>query len=378
MIHLKRRPSERANGKANRLPAMLALVTDAFGGRGGIAQHNRDVLQALVQIQAVSDLAVLPRTAPDAALPPPQIEQMRARHGRVAYSLAAIKFALLRPFDIVLCGHIFMAPLALLVARLKKAKLIVQTYGIEAWRKPTDLQLMALRSADLLFCISRYTREALIASSGVDPERVALVPTTVRDAFTPGDGSAFREQLQLVTQRVLLTVARMDSRQRHKGQDLVIAALPFLLDRGHDVHYVVIGEGDDQPRLEALAEELGVSERVHFLGAAGLETVIAAYRTADLFVMPSKGEGFGIAFIEAMACGTRALGLNIAGAKDALADGELGMCIPEAELAAAIDQALAAPRPDPEILSQRVRARFGRETLAANLNTAFDRLLKTA
>ena len=126
---------------------------------------------------------------------------------------------------------------------------------------------------------------------------------------------------------MLLTVGRMDARERYKGHDRVIEALPQLVAAGHDVIYVVVGEGDDVDRLKVSAVEAGVADRVRFIGAVGRETLVDAYRMADLFVMPSTGEGFGIAFLEAMACGTPALGLAIAGAADALADGELGTVV---------------------------------------------------
>src|SRR5260370_2683955 len=215
-----------------------------------------------------------------------------------------------------------MAPLAALIARLKRAKLIIQAYGIEAWSRPSRLCQAAIDVADIVLCISRYTRSCIVRWAAVAPERILVLPTTVDEAFTPGDGSALREAWRLQGKRVLLTVARMDARERYKGHDRVIAAIPQLLGRGQDVVYVVVGEGDDEPRLVAFANKTGVEDRVRFMGAVGRQTVIDAYRAADLFLMPSTGEGFGIAFLEALASGTPALALAVAGARDALAGGE--------------------------------------------------------
>jgi phosphatidylinositol alpha-1,6-mannosyltransferase len=170
----------------------------------------------------------------------------------------------------------------------------------------------------------------------------------------------------------------MDPREAYKGHDRVISAISNLVARGHDICYVVVGEGADRIRLEALARDAGVSERVRFLGRVGLQTLVEIYRMADLFVMPSTGEGFGVVFLEAMASGTPVLGLGVAGARDALADGQLGTAVAEDELPHAIDRALAGARPEPDALAREVRARFGRETFAAGVHNALNRLMEVA
>jgi phosphatidylinositol alpha-1,6-mannosyltransferase len=139
---------------------------------------------------------------------------------------------------------------------------------------------------------------------------------------------------------------------------------------------LVVGEGDDCARLKSLARDVGVSERVRFLGAIGLQGLVEIYRGADLFVMPSTGEGFGIAFLEAMGSGTPALGGDMGGARDALADGELGTVASEAELPAVLARLLAAPKPDPHALAAAVRARFGRKIFVAGASVALNRLME--
>ena len=178
---------------------------------------------------------------------------------------------------------------------------------------------------------------------------------------------------------MLLTVGRMDSRERYKGHDLVIAALPALVAKGHDVAYVIIGDGDDRARLENLARDTGMSERVHFLGAVEPERLVEAYRMADLFVMPSTGEGFGIAFLEAMACGTPALGLG--GRRRARCacrwrawHDDLG----ERARRGHRRPARRKRRPILALSLDAVRARFGRELFDANAQLAIERLAEAA
>lgn len=359
-------------------PAMLALVTDAFGGRGGIAQYNRDFLGALAEARIMSSITVLPRLAPDPPVLPQTIEQMLPRRGRLAYSVGALRSALARSVDFVFCGHIFMAPLAALIARLKAAKLIIQTHGIEAWPRPSRLQCEAVESADLLLCVSRYTRAAVLSWAAIAPERVLVLPNTFKETFTSTNG--FRPQTPLGNKkrRTLLTVARMDPSQQYKGQDRVISALPYVLSQGHDVEYIVVGEGDDRGRLELLARNVGVGDRVRFLGGVDLQVLSDVYRKADLFVLPSTGEGFGIAFLEAMVSGTPTLGLGVAGSADALADGELGTIVSESELPEAIVRLLATPKPDPLALAEATRARFGRPQFAASVRAVLNRLIEAS
>jgi phosphatidyl-myo-inositol dimannoside synthase len=207
------------------------------------------------------------------------------------------------------------------------------------------------------------------------PERLIVLPNTVSPDFSPGDGSNLRAAWGLQGKRVLLAVGRMDSRERYKGHDRVIAAIRQLVAAGHDVVYLIVGEGDDRRRLENRACEAGVADRVRFLDTVDLPTLIKIYRAADLFVMPSTGEGFGIAFLEAMASGTPALGLAIAGAKDALADGELGIGVMESELTTALAREFERPKRDPEKLARAVQARFGRQRFTTIAYAAVERVL---
>jgi phosphatidylinositol alpha-1,6-mannosyltransferase len=355
--------------------SFLALVTDAFGGYGGIAQFNRDFLTTLAESEAASSITVLPRHAPQRITCPAAINQTPARPARLRYSAVALMTAFRQRTNVVLCGHLYMAPLAWLIARLRGAKLIVQMHGIEAWPRPSRMQRAATEAADLILCVSRYTRACVLGWAAIAPERVVVVPDTVADGFTPGDSSALQAALGIEGRRVLLTVGRMAAAERYKGHDRVIVAIPDLVRRGHDIVYVIIGQGEDRGRLEEIAQEIDVVDRVLFLGSVGARYLIEAYRMADLFVMASTGEGFGIAFLEAMASGTPALGLAVAGARDALADGQLGTAVTEQDdLPAAIARLLDTPKPDPDVLSSAVRSRFGRAVFGAQLDIIIERL----
>jgi phosphatidylinositol alpha-1,6-mannosyltransferase len=354
----------------------LALVTDAFGGHGGVAQYNRDFLAALAESGTFCSITVLPRHALEWVAAPAGVTQMPPRRRKVAYSAMGVLTAFCRRADVVFCGHLYMSPLAWLIARINRAKLIIQMHGIEAWPRPPRLQRVAVEAADLVLCVSRHTRAAVAGWAAIAPERILVVPDTVADAFTPGDASGSRKALGFDGKKVLLTVGRLHGHERYKGHDRIIAALPQLVAQNHDIVYVVVGDGDDRPRLEGLARKAGVAEHVRFLGVISRQCLTEAYRMADLFAMPSTGEGFGITYLEAMASGTPALGLNVGGARDALADGELGTVVSEEDdLAAAIARLLATPKLDAVDLSRAVCTRFGPAAFRARVGLAFNRLV---
>src|SRR5262249_9289896 len=187
----------------------------------------------------------------------------------------------------------------------------------EAWQELSGLHQRALQTASLVTSVSRHTRRRLLEWAAVEPVRVKVLPNTVDPRFRP-DAKLARllDQYRAWDKRVLLTVSRLASSERYKGHDRVIRLLPRGLRQYPETIYLIAGDGDDRLRLEALALEVGVRERVRFAGQITPEDLADHYRLADLFVMPSSGEGFGIAFLEAMASGIRVIGGNRDGSVD--------------------------------------------------------------
>jgi phosphatidylinositol alpha-1,6-mannosyltransferase len=326
---------------------VLALVTDAFGGHGGIAQYNRDLLTALARCDWVGDMIVLPRSGPKSVGNLSRgVRQLRPVKGRFAYSLAALRTARKhRPIDLVFCAHLFMAPLAACIAKFLAVPLWIQVHGIEVWRERSGLHRWSVESATLVTSVSRYTRRRLLEWAAIDPARVRVLPNTVDPRYQPGPKPRYLlERHAADGKKVLLTVSRLS--EHYKGHKRVIRALPRLLSEHPDTVYVIVGEGEDRPRLEALVAQCRVVEKVQFAGMVPEEELPDYFRLADVFVMPSTGEGFGIVFLEALATGIHVIGGGEDGTRDALCDGALGTLVdPEncEELASAILAALDHP-----------------------------------
>lgn len=354
---------------------VLALVTDAFGAGGGIARFNRDVLGAMAAAPLVERVDVLCRHAPQGqeALPA-KLSQAHVGGGRPGYALrAALGASRPKRYDVVFCSHLHLAPVAAVAATLQRAPLWLQLHGIEAWQRPGPLRCRAAHHAALVTSVSRYTRRRFLEWAFLDWPRVRVLPGTVHERFAPGrrpDGLA--ERLGVRGKRVLLTVSRIDQGDRYKGHDRVIAALKRLAAAHPDLDYVIVGDGDDRARLEQLARQLGIAERVHFAGRVSDSELVDYYRLADVFVMPSTKEGFGIVFLEAAASGLPVIGGDADGSADPLADGARGAMVPAADevaLDAAIDRALRAPCPD----AARVRS-FGAANFAAHVDALLRQL----
>jgi glycosyltransferase involved in cell wall biosynthesis len=203
------------------------------------------------------------------------------------------------------------------------------TYGKEVWAPLPILEKLALHQADAIWTISRYSRDRLCQANQIEPERVQIVPCIVDgDVFCPAPASpALMEQYGLAGHKVLITIARLWSGDIYKGVDVTLRALPQILCNYPQLKYLVIGRGDDQPRLVRLTQELGVTEQVIFVGFVPSENLVDYYRLADGYVMPSQ-EGFGIVYLEALACGVPVIAGDADGSADPLQDGQLGWQVP--------------------------------------------------
>lgn len=306
---------------------ILALVTDAYGAGGGIAQYNRDLFKALAQCAQVDEVVVLARNGKAATDDVPRrVRQLPARPGRLAFTYQAMR-ATRRygPFDVIFCGHLYMAPLAALLSKTTGTPLWLQLHGIEAWQRPKPLQRWAAECAGLVTAVSRHTRRLFLGWANCAPEAVKVLPNTVDERFSPGPKpEALLDHYQLRGKQVLLTVSRLAASERYKGHDRIIQAVAELRSPHPDIVYVVAGDGDDRPRLEQLARDLGLAEQVRFIGYVPDSELPDLFRAADVFIMPSTGEGFGIVFLQALTSGVPAIGGNSDGSRDPLCDGLTG------------------------------------------------------
>jgi glycosyltransferase involved in cell wall biosynthesis len=216
---------------------------------------------------------------------------------------------------------------------------------------------------DLVIAVSTFTSERVAKWSGLSPDRFRILPNCVdRTVFAPGPPDpALLSRYGLKGRKVLMTLARLAERERYKGVDEVLEALPRLIREVPDLAYLVVGEGPDRARLEVKSAELGLSDRVVFAGQVREGEKVAHYRLADAFARPGRGEGFGIVYLEALACGIPVLGSRIDGSREALLDGRLGILVDprdSEDVFAGLRRLLTTPKGVPSELAEYDRDRF--------------------
>lgn len=309
---------------------ILALVTDAYASTGGIAQYNRDLLEALSASTEVDRIVVLARLGETVGVAvPSKVRALTPSSSRSVYSARALSAAFRQgPFDVVLCGHILIAPLAHVIARLLGKPLWLQVHGLEAWEAPSRAVRKGVESARLVTSVSRYTRRCMLSWAAIDPARIRVLPNTFKTSVVEEIPAASSKIVSMIAGRpYILTVSRINRCDAYKGHDRVIQVLPRLRSLHPDLVYVIAGTGDGRVGLETLAQNEGVLDMLVFTGHVPDEQLAALMRGARAFVMPSTREGFGIVFLEAASCGVSVIGGNRDGSVDALADGALGTLI---------------------------------------------------
>jgi glycosyltransferase involved in cell wall biosynthesis len=233
-------------------------------------------------------------------------------------------------------------------------------------------------SIDLHVTHSRGIRDSVLTAYAGRPRRVEVVSLGIDlrrfdRALARADRVAdYRRDAG----RVVGAIGRLAPQ---KAMHVLVDATPALLQADPDTRVLIVGDGPLRADLETQAARLGVAHAIRFAGYQ--EDVVSAYAAMDVFVLPSRDEGFGLVFLEAMAMGVPVVGTRVIGSEDAVDDGVTGLLVPYANpaaLAAAIRSILESPELASrlrETASDRVRRVYSREQCAAQVEALYRELL---
>jgi len=291
---------------------VLALVTDAFGGHGGIALYTRNLLTALCQHPSRPEVIAIPRLVPKPleAMPPNLDFRTEAKDSILRFILASLAPVVSeRSFDLVICGHLHLLPVARLCASMTGAKLMQMSYGIDAFNLRGEIKRRLVATVDASVAIRQPVSDWLQSWSKVPAERCYVLENAI---FLERYGLAERRadlvaKYGLEGKKVLLTLGRVEHEQL--GFDEVVGVLPELVKQIPNLVYLIAGDGAYLPTLRRKIEDMGMADHVAYAGMVPEEDKADHYRLGDAFAAPGSHpigwDDYPLRFVylEAMACG---------------------------------------------------------------------------
>jgi glycosyltransferase involved in cell wall biosynthesis len=331
-----------------KLSRILCFATEIFPKVGGIQKYNFLFANALSELYGKENVMLVPSSS--------DYEPERSYYKfKIVFFKGIVESGCLKVFNpltktinslfmlikykpsIVFISHIDQSMIPFVFSRLLLRKVVLLTYGSEVWNKLSIFKLWVLRNTDAVCVISKYTAQKL-EEKGVRDKKIFMVPNAIDfDIFKPkAKNSDLVKKLNLKDEFVLLTVGRMDMSEQHKGHDIAIEALSLVVNSYNKIKYLIVGNGDDIPRLKEIAIDLGVIDFINFIGNVSESELVDYYNLCDVYLMPNRievkdgisiGEGFGIVFLEANACGKPVIAGNMGGSVEAVVDGYNGLIV---------------------------------------------------
>ncbi|MBF0289401.1 MAG: glycosyltransferase family 4 protein [SAR324 cluster bacterium] len=224
------------------------------------------------------------------------------------------------PPKTIVCMHLGLAPVARIISQRYGVPYLVFLHGIEAWQALNLRRRWGLLKVQQLLSNSNFT---LRHFHDYNPT-LSHIPSVV---IPLGIGIESKEATDLVQKPQILIVGRLDQSEQYKGHRLLIRSLDLIVKEYPEVQLIVVGDGDDRPNLEHFADQFSLRERVKFLGKVSDSRLSQLYRESMVFAMPSKGEGFGLAYLEAMAHGLPCICSDVDAAREVVQHGETGYAV---------------------------------------------------
>jgi len=240
-----------------------------------------------------------------------------------------------RKDDIIILSHINLLMAGWLIKKVNpSAKIILIAHGIEIWGKLNISKKKMLPVCDHIICVSRFTAQKIKSLHQFPADKISIINNCI-DPFLPMpvvhfSAQKLKQQYGIENdETVLMTLTRLSAKDRYKGYDCVLDALVLLKKNNRKIKYLLAGSYSESEKIvvDALITKHGLTDNVILTGYIPDENLTAHFCMADIYVMPSTKEGFGIVFIEAMYYGVPVIAGNQDGSVDALLNGELGLLI---------------------------------------------------
>jgi phosphatidylinositol alpha-1,6-mannosyltransferase len=320
------------------MPKVLLVTLQTFSTTGGIQKMTRTLAHSLQKIATNNNwgfkLWSVYDQASDLMLRYMLPENFRGfGNKRAIFIWNVLKVA--RKEEVVILSHINLAIVGLIVKVINPTcQVWLIAHGIEVWRPLAFNKKTMLKKCDKIICVSNFTRQEMIRLHDVDASKCEVLNNAI-DPFMALP-ETFKKPEHLLTRYrltnhdvVIFTLTRLAATEQYKGYEQVIKTLSKLKINIPSIKYVLSGQYDatEEKRIRELIYKYKVEKEVILTGFVNEDELADHFLLADLFVLPSKKEGFGIVFIEALACGLPVICGNVDGSLDAIKNGELGQAI---------------------------------------------------
>ncbi len=299
---------------------------------GGISGYNRDLVRGLESIGY--KLVIISRndysrqTADFCMVGFAGYKNIFIR--KLAFSVTFLFKALSFKPELVICAHANFSALCYLAFLLFGTKYIVFMHGIEVWGIKSRLKIKSLLSAVSLVSVSNFTADKVREYIPEIGPRISILPNAIdKNKFYPKERPRYLLERHSLKEgdKIILTIARLSMSESEKGYHKIIEIMPILLKEVPGLKYILAGSGDDYDNIKSLVEKKGLSADVILPGHISDTEIADYYNLCDLFVLPSKKEGFGRVFLEAAACGKPVIAGSKDGSAEALLNGQLGTLV---------------------------------------------------
>ena len=321
------------------MPKRIFLFTlQTFSATGGIQKMTRTLAHALQQVALRNQWDFKLWSAYDAFndLMPEYLPAENFRgFGTKSWLIILNSIKIASRANVIIISHVNMASIGLIIKAINpKCSVWLIAHGIEVWRPLSFIKKLFLKRCDKIICVSTFTKQEMIGWHNVDTNKCEVLNNAL-DPFMKLPVSFKKNEHLLQRYKlsadslILFTLTRLDSAEQYKGYEQVIKVINELKVRFPSIKYILSGKYDavEEARIKYLINEYNVDDQVILTGFIYESELPDHFLLADLFVLPSKKEGFGIVFIEALACGLPVVCGNVDGSMDAIRNGELGPAV---------------------------------------------------
>lgn len=293
----------------------ILYIASKLSKKGGISSFNKNLIRALEENGEKLSLIELENSS---------------LCQKALFILKILLKLLLFKQDIIFCSHVNFSPLCYFFKKYIGKDYIVITHGIDVWDIKTGLKAEALKKANKVVTVSNFTKNIMIKNISELSEKIFILPNSIdgKDFFPKEKSARLMEKYNIKKDdKIILTLTRLSSSEKYKGYDRIIEILPRIKKEIPRIKYILMGAGDDAERIKKLISELDLNSSVIMTGYFSDEEKTDFFSICDVFAMPSKGEGFGIVFLEALACGKPVVAGNKDASLEPLLNGELGLLV---------------------------------------------------